>query len=309
MGKQEEAIHPIGVAAERAGLSPDVIRAWERRHGVVEPQRDEAGRRVYTAGDIDRLRLLAHATAGGRSIGQVVDLPPAELEELVRQDEAARRAASAPREIPESLADVVDSALQRVMALDAAGLEALLARAASVHGLPLLLRGALAPLFGAIGERWHEGGLSPSQEHLASATVRSLLSRLLGGLSVAADAPGLVVATPPGERHEIGVLMAMAEATVEGWRVTYLGTDLPAADIAGAVRDTRARAVALGAVYAPDPDALRRDVEALRLALPGDVPVLLGGAAAPPFADEAEGVVVLETLDDLAPVLRSLVRR
>ena len=67
----ERARHPIGVVAERTGLSLDVLRVWERRYGVVAPERDTAGRRVYTDSDVERLRLLSRATAAGRSIGQL----------------------------------------------------------------------------------------------------------------------------------------------------------------------------------------------------------------------------------------------
>lgn len=307
----DDAIHPIGVAAERAGISPDLIRAWERRYGVVEPGRDEAGRRVYTSADIARLRLLARATEGGRSIGQVADLEQAALDELVREDEAARRADAPPTVVPEGVAQVVEAALGHARALDAAALEALLLRAASLHGVPLLLRGVLAPLFRAVGDLWHEGSLTPSQEHLASATVRGVLARVLAGVPVAADAPMLLVTTPAGERHEIGALLAAAAATVEGWRVTYLGTDLPAADIAAAARETRARAVAVSAVYAPGPEALVDELRALRASLPRDVALVLGGAAAADASEgiEREGVAVPGDLDAFQAHLRALARR
>lgn len=303
-----EAIHPIGVAAERAGVSPDVIRAWERRYGVVEPQRDDAGRRVYTTADIDRLRLLARATEGGHSIGQVVELDREALEELVRQGEAARRNARPPAEVPASAAQAVAGALARVRSLDAAGLEALLLRAASVHGVPVFLRSVLAPLFRSIGDLWHAGKLTPSQEHLATATVRGVLARILGTIPLATEAPSILVATPTGERHEIGALLAAAEATVEGWRVTFLGGDLPAEEIARAARDTDARAVALGSIYAPDPEKLRREVDRVRAELPADVVLLLGGPAMAIAAADLNGggVHVLADLDDLTARLRAM---
>lgn len=305
----DDAIHPIGVAAERAGITPDVIRAWERRYGVVDPNRDEAGRRVYTSADIARLRLLARATEGGHSIGQVVELPPDQLEELVRTDEAARRAAAPVSEVPESAREVVEAALARVEALDAAGLEALLLRAASLHGVPLLLRGVLAPFFHAVGDQWHEGLFTAAQEHMASAIVRGVLSRLLSGIPVPPGAPALLVATPAGERHEIGALLVAATATLEGWLVTYLGADLPAADIAGAARETRARAVAVSAVYAPRPEALADEISALRAALASDVTLFLGGAATGGLGTSLDGVEALGDLASFQAYLRGMGRR
>ncbi len=302
-GGEEGAIHPIGVAAERSGLTADVIRAWERRYGVVEPRRDAAGRRVYTAADIARLRLLSRATEGGRSIGQVADLDASRLEEIVAQDEAGRRAAAPGPRVPDSAGEVVAEALKRVRALEGAALESLLVRTASLYGVPAFLRAVVAPLFRAIGDEWHAGSLLPSQEHLATAIVRSVLGRVLARIPVAGDAPVLLVATPAGERHEIGALLAAAEATIEGWRVVYLGADLPAAEIASAAKVVGARMVALGSVYAPDPGSLRREVEAVRAALPEQVTLLVGGPAMVLLAGElggAEGVVITDDLDDLA---------
>lgn len=299
---RDEALHPIGVAAERAGISPDVVRAWERRYGVVEPARDDAGRRVYTSADVRRLRLLAQATEGGRSIGQVANLPTPDLADLVREDETARRrVASTPSRngLPD---DLVERALARVRALDGPGLDALLVRTASLQGVPALLRDVLAPLFRAIGDAWHAGELTSAQEHLASATTRGALGRLLANLSAPAEAPVLVVGTPAGDRHEIGALLAAAAATLEGWRVVYLGPDLPAADIAGAVRETGATAVALSVVFAPAPAALAAEIKELRSVLPDAVGILVGGGAAPalaPLMEATPGVGFVAELDDL----------
>src|SRR5918999_1138203 len=84
------ARHPIGVVADRTGLSPDLLRGWERRYRAVEPSRSADGQRTYSDADIERLRLLRLATAAGRSIRQVARLASDELAQLVREDRAAR---------------------------------------------------------------------------------------------------------------------------------------------------------------------------------------------------------------------------
>lgn len=305
---RDDAIHPIGVAARRAGITPDVIRAWERRYGVVDPARDDAGRRVYTSENVRRLQLLARATEGGHSIGQVAALSTSDLEDLVREDEVARGASTPTVRAPDAAEDAVEGAMARVRALDAPGLEALLLRLAAVQGVPILLKATVVPLFRAIGEEWHDGRLSPAQEHLASASVRDILARLLAGVPVPTGAPGMVVATPAGERHEIGALLATATATLEGWRVVHLGSDLAAAEIAAAARRTRARAVAVSAVYAPQPEALRDELLALREELPDDVTLLVGGPASSSLAGDLEvpGALVLTDLEELATHLRAM---
>lgn len=305
--KRKTAIHPIGVVAERAGVSPDVVRAWERRYGVVEPERDASGRRVYTQSDIDRLVLLARATEGGRSIGQVANLENGVLEELIRERAAAR--ATAPRlDLPADSGELVRQGMRLVRALDGHQLEVFLLHAASRHGVPVLLRAVVGPLFREIGVEWHAGNLTAAQEHLATTTVRGVLVRLLGSLPRIDEAPVLLAATPAGERHEIGVLMVVAEAVTLGWRVTYLGADLPADEIASAATQTGARAVALGAVYAPDPAGLSREISALRRALSGDIALMVGGAAVQSIdLPEGDGkTVYVRDLDELRTELHAL---
>ena len=163
-------------------------------------------------------------------------------------------------------------------ALDGAGVEHVLRRAASLLGTPAFLDDVVVALSRQIGEEWVAGRLTVAQEHLTSGVLRPLLSQLRAGLPVSAAAPVLVVATPVGERHEIGALLAAAAAAVEGWRVTYLGADLPWEEIARAALETGARAVALSSVYVTDVHLVAAEVTALRERLPGDVAILLGGA-------------------------------
>jgi MerR family transcriptional regulator, light-induced transcriptional regulator len=142
--------------------------------------------------------------------------------------------------------------------------------------------------------------VSIAQEHMASGVAHPVMARVRGALPVGADAPAIVVAVPAGERHEIGALLAAGTAALEGWRVTYLGADLPAAEIAGAARETGARMVALSSVYA-DPESLVQELRLLRKALPPDVEVVIGGQGVTTLnsAGDVPGVATLSDLDGL----------
>src|SRR5687768_12427129 len=102
--------HPIGVVADRTGLSPDVLRVWERRYGVVEPQRSAGGQRLYSDADVERLVLLHRATRGGHGISHVASLSRAKLEDLVGEIEAAGIVAPIPLR-DEAAHPVVEQAL------------------------------------------------------------------------------------------------------------------------------------------------------------------------------------------------------
>jgi methanogenic corrinoid protein MtbC1 len=199
----------------------------------------------------------------------------------------------------------VARALERTRALDAAGLEAELRRAASLSGAVRFLEEVVAPLFRAIGNGWHAGELSIAHEHLASGVVRPLLAQLRAGLPAAVAAPLLVVATPAGEPHEVGALLAAGVAAIEGWRVVYLGADVPAAELARTAAETGARAVALSSVYAPDEASLTTELRAVRSALPATVALLVGGAAVSRRGDELanDGIRVLAGLGELRAYL------
>jgi methylmalonyl-CoA mutase cobalamin-binding subunit len=310
MSRRDAALprHPISVVAERTGLTADLLRMWERRYGVVEPGRDEGGRRLYSDADIERLRLLVEATGSGRSVGQLVGLTPRQLQELVREDQAARWTAVRPTaRAAGGEGEYVARALARVRALDAAGLEGELRRAAALLGWSTFLEGVIAPLFRAVGDGWHAGELSIAHEHLASGVARPLLAQLRASLPAAAEAPVLVVGTPAGDPHEIGALLIAGVAAGEGWRVVYLGSDVPAAELARVARDTRARAVALSSVYAADEEQIVRELRAARAALPAGVELLVGGAAGIRLEGELRGPAlrVLPGLSDLREYLRS----
>jgi DNA-binding transcriptional MerR regulator/methylmalonyl-CoA mutase cobalamin-binding subunit len=299
-------LHPISVVAERTGLSPDLLRVWERRYGVVEPARDEGGRRLYSDSDIERLRLLSQATSAGRSIGQLLELDTAELSELVRSDDAARWKPARPLS-EEAEEGFVERAFARTRALDPMGLEAELARAAAVVGAARFMDSVVAPLFRRIGDAWHADELSIAQEHMATGVAHPILARVRGSLPVSPDAPVVVIATPAGERHEIGALLAAGAAALEGWHVTYLGADLPAAEIATAAREAGARMVALSMVYA-DRSVVAAELRALRDALPPDVGLVVGGAGVTRLNGRGEiaGVTRLANLGELRSRLAEL---
>jgi methylmalonyl-CoA mutase cobalamin-binding domain/chain len=115
----------------------------------------------------------------------------------------------------------------------------------------------------------------------------------------------LVVATPAGQIHELGALLVGAAAANLGWHVTYLGASLPAAEIAGAARQNRARAVALSLVYPEDDLRLEGELTRLREALPPDVTLLVGGRATPAYHDALKKIGAVQ-MNDLAQLYNAL---
>jgi len=277
----DEISHSIGVAAQRSGLTPHVIRIWEKRYGVVEPGRTDTNRRRYSDEEIDRLTLLRQATEAGHSIGTIAELASEKIRGVLAADRSVPSIGPARRTSGEWVA----RALEKVRQLDGAGLEAVLQAGAIELGQQGLLCKLIGPLATALGEHWQRGELTAAHEHFASALVKGFLNRTNRPFAAREDAPRLVVTTPAGQLHELGAIMAASAATNAGWHIIYLGPSLPAAEISGVARQCQARAVALSVVYPADCVRLPEELRQLRRVLPPEVTILVGGRSASGYAD------------------------
>ncbi|HEU4996942.1 MAG TPA: cobalamin-dependent protein [Gemmatimonadaceae bacterium] len=293
------------VVTRRTGLSADLLRAWEKRYEVVKPARSRSGRRLYSDADLSRLQLLYRATLAGRSIGQVAELPTDALAALVREDAAAdgrleRGIGGAPgpkRRTPSPEGRYLTDCMRFVDRLDAPGLGATLRRAAVALPLTVFLDALVVPLLEGVGTGWREGTLRPVHEHAASLALRHVLDGLIQSARSPFATANVVVGTPAGQAHEFGALLAATTASAEGWRVTYLGADLPAEDIAEAAGRTHARAVALSVVFPPGDRAVSDELRRLRTALAKDVALLVGGAAASSYGAVLDEIGALHVPD------------
>jgi DNA-binding transcriptional MerR regulator/methylmalonyl-CoA mutase cobalamin-binding subunit len=302
-----EHLNSIGVVCRRTGLKSDRLRAWERRYDVVEPVRSDGNQRLYSEDDVERLTLLRRATESGHRIAQIAHLPLEELRQLI---DVSRSAPSGAPQRPlrgesDQAQKFVSAALSCIQQLDAVGLRAELLAALDTLSPPAITQEILVPLIHKIGDLWAEGGLKASHEHLGTAVLRNFIEELRVRRELPPDAPRLVLTTPATERHELGALLAAATATDAGWHVTYLGPDLPAAEIAGAVRQRGAQAVGLSIVRPGDADVVREELLTLRRHLGESTGMIVGGRSAGDFEETATeaGAVLVDDLVGLAPAL------
>ena len=263
MPKSLEKTYPLGSVARLTGLSPEVLRAWERRHRAVSPLRTPGGTRRYRASDLERLCLLKAAIEAGHRIGELAALSDAELEPLAASPTPAPR--------PHG-----DDLLAAIADYDAAEAQRLLALQLSALGVVRFAREIVVPLAREIGERWADGRLGVACEHLATALLRSFLGAALQPGATALRGPRIVFATLSGERHELGLLMAAQSAMAAGAYPLYLGPDVPAEELVLACAQSGAAALALSLVTPPD-DAAATALESLRRELPAGVAIWVGG--------------------------------
>jgi DNA-binding transcriptional MerR regulator len=264
--------YPIRAVSRMTGLSLDTLRAWERRYEAVVPGRGQRGR-LYTDADVARLRTLGELVDRGYSIGAIASLGDAELASLV----AAARSAPDTGGPPPAAADLLPL-VRALDVFDLATLESMLNRHAVVLPPADLIFGFIVPVLREVGARWEAGRLRPSQEHIVSAIIRSVLGGLLRTVSPPDGSRTILFATPAGERHELGLLSAAVLAASAGVRAFYLGPDLPAAEIAYAATVTEADIVVVSLTTSNGVAA--RELKALSRVLRG-VEVWVGGPEAP----------------------------
>ena len=291
-----EPRYAIRIAARRSGLTAATVRAWERRYGAVQPARSGTERRLYSDADIERLERLRELTDRGHAIGRIAQLTTDALGELL---EAERTLEARDVESGRGAGDVHDGAgtaglrtvitledCQRTLVeLDGIALHRMLMRGMVELGPERFIERLVAPLCHSIGERWAEGSLTVAHEHVASVALRNALGFLLETMQGAAGGPRLVATTPAEERHEFGAMMAAIVAAAAGWEVTYVGPDLPAADLGTAVRHRGARAVLLSIISHHEPAPLEAELRAARAVVGPDVAIIVGGAAAAAHAE------------------------
>lgn len=303
----EQPCHTIKMAAKLTGLSAHVIRIWEKRYVAVQPQRSPSQRRLYCDRDLERLTLLRQATEQGHNIGAIARLKDEELRELVgragRQSGGGGNSHNGRNTVEVDLEEL----LACVQSFDQPKLISLLEQWHVALGCQGLLVQAVAPLAQRIGEAWAQGQMTAAQEHFATASIREYL------LSHARQFPGhgaplIVVATPVGQLHELGAVLAAFAARSQGWNAVYLGASLPAAEIAGAAVRNRARAVGLSIVFPADDPAVPEELLLLRKALPPSIAILAGGRSAPAYQTALKriGAVLMVDLAQLFEILNTL---
>jgi MerR family transcriptional regulator, light-induced transcriptional regulator len=248
----------IGEFARRVGVSPELLRAWERRYGLLQPIRTEGGFRLYTDDDAGRVERMKRA-----------------LDEGFSAAEAARRALAQERSQERAFDGARERLVAAAHAYDEAALHAILDEALAGFALETVLQELILPALREIGTEWERGTLEVGQEHFASNLLRErllALARLWGR----GGGPLAILACAPGERHDIGLIAFGLVLRSHGWRILFLGADTPLATVERAVSTTKPRLVVVASMDSALLEA--QGTELRRLAR--SAPLVLSGSGA-----------------------------
>ena len=245
----------IGELSRRSGVSPELLRAWEQRYGLLSPQRSDGGFRLYSAQDERRVAAMRANLDRGLSAAEAAALALAE--EATPAMPALERGTS-------DLRDALD-------AFDEGAAQAALDRLLSTFSVETVLREVVLPYLRELGDRWERGEASIAQEHFASQVLRGRLLGLARGWD-RGGGPRAMLACMPGEQHDLALIAFGLALRARGWRRGYLGPNTPLESIAEAAKALEPALLVLSAVT---PERLERVGE-----LSGRVAVAGAGARA-----------------------------
>jgi DNA-binding transcriptional MerR regulator/methylmalonyl-CoA mutase cobalamin-binding subunit len=290
MARGKYTVHEV---EERTHVPAGTLRQWERRYGFPHPERTESGYRLYSDDDIRGIATMKRHIDDGTP---------------------ASRAAELAQELPAGPADegrptgrLRDLLVDALVALDEERCDRVLGEAHALHPVETVLVEVIQPAMVEIGRRWHDGELPTTTEHFASSYAGGRLRSLLSLAGQHRRSPGVLVGCAPHDQHELGALMLAVMLRRHGYRVTYLGPNVPVADLAALAAQQRPLAVMVSASTPESLAALRAE----RTRLAGIAPVLAFGGLAfnqhPAAAEELGGrylaanvVDAIERFDELA---------
>ena len=266
----------IGELSKRSGVSPELLRAWERRYGLLRPVRSAGGLRLYTPGDVARVRVMRQHLADGLAAAEA-----AALASRAGVGDGAAEMMLRPEAVRDELADALDC-------YDEPRAQAILDRLLAVATVDTLLSEVVLPYLRELGERWARGDASVAQEHFASSVVRGRLLGLARGWGLGLG-PTAVLACLPGEQHDLGLIAFGLALRSRGWRIVYLGTDTPIETVEEAARQLDPSLVVVTSVSSERVQPVLPQLQALA----GRHRLALGGAAAANGALEGSDALAL----------------
>ena len=267
----------IGELSRRTGVSPELLRAWEQRYGLLRPTRSDGGFRLYSPQEEHRVATMRSHLERGLSAAEAA---------RITLDEESTPAPAAELPVLALGASALRAALDR---LDESAAHAAIDGLLSSFSLEAVLREVVMPYLRELGDRWERGEASVAQEHFASQVLRGRLLGLARGWD-RGPGPRALLACMPGEQHDLGLIVFGLGLRDRGWRITYLGADTPLDTLSDTATTLQPDAVVLSATT---PDRFESGRDALRR-LARAVPLWAAGAGATPDVATATGARLLD---------------
>ncbi|MFO1211167.1 MAG: MerR family transcriptional regulator [Paenacidovorax caeni] len=297
---------PIAAVERETGLGKDTLRVWERRYGFPTPSRSPSGDRLYSAEQVQQLKLISRLLDVGLRPGKVVGLNQAALQALLNQHAPVQTAILSKTKSRDVATDpAIGELLHAIGTHDPRALRHGLCHAQLRMGLAPFVTDLVAPLTTAVGEAWVQGRFEVFEEHLYTEVVTGVLRTAIASLNTQAmpQGPKVLLTTIPQEPHSLGLLMVEALLALESCTCVSLGTQTPLTDIAEAARAHQTDVVALSFSNLHKATMVLNSLRELRAQLPASTALWVGGSCTALYQWPLAGVSAVQHLSGLQPLV------
>ena len=292
-------LYPIGTVSEITGVNAVTLRAWERRYGLIQPERTPKGHRMYSQTDVEKIQRIVVKLGQGIAISRVAESmdfreQPIENDDDIWDQYQARM-------------------IEAISRFDESVLDSVYNEAMSLYPVDIVTRQLLTPLLIHLGERWQTSVGSVAEEHFFSVFMRNKLGARFHHRNMRNTGPCLIAACLPGEHHEFGLLLFALAAHARGYRLILLGADMPLTELPHVIQRTESEAVVLSGSIVLDADLFK--TELYTLAHASSIPVFIGGHAAENYHAEIKATgatplptdlfFTLQTIGSVLPITRN----
>lgn len=288
--QHNDGLYPIGTVSEITGVNAVTLRAWERRYGLIQPERTPKGHRLYSSTDVNKIQHILEQLDKGIAISRVAEslhVPPTP---------------------DDSEADVWkgyrDRMIEAISQFDENVLDAIYNEAMSLYPVDIITRQLLTPLLKNLGERWQTSQGSVAEEHFFSVFMRNKLGARFHHRNMRNTGPCLIAACLPGEHHEFGLLLFALAAHARGYRLILLGANMPMNELPHVVQRTRSDGVVLSGSIQIDANTFQTELE--KLTQISSIPVFVGGRVAEDYRDVIDAAGATPLQEDLFATLRTI---
>jgi DNA-binding transcriptional MerR regulator len=288
-------LFPIRTVCSVTGINPVTLRAWERRYGLIKPQRTQKGHRLYTQADIDLINETVRLLDKGIPIGQVRQVIKGREEDQTSSEK-----------VDEHWSSYIDNMINAIALFDEERLDAIYNEALSLYPVDTVMRWLIIPLLRKLGLRWETGEGNVAEEHFFGVFMRNKLGARFHHLRTQLHGPKLLVACLPHEHHELGLLLFSLMARSFGYEIVMLGPNMPLDDLPVTVKRAHCDAIVLAGSVAYDYKQIAADLKQLLGKV--SVPVFVGGNYSVTARDVITGAGAIPLGEEITQALKQIKR-
>lgn len=237
----------LKAVVQGTGVSATTLRAWERRYGILQPNRSGSNYRLYSERDIALIRWLKTHIEGGLSISQAIGLyygnPPTDLIEPPPPSTNGYTSLIPLPYLTSARAKLMEACLH----FDEPQADTLLNQLFAHYSIENVLCEVMQPTLMSLGKLVLAGDINKTVGYFALEYARRKTMALLDAQPVNVDAPLVISGCAPREKHDLDILLFSLFLKSTGWRLLYLGQNVPLVDLRAALETLKPVMVVLSA--------------------------------------------------------------